>query len=66
MDLPNFHFCWLYVIYSETSAKKEVLIYHVCIASAIKMLKPDFPEMEMRPQVICLSLFLSFSILIII
>lgn len=64
MDLPNFHFCWLRVIYSKTPTKKEILICHVCIASTIKMLKPDFPEMEMRPEVICLSLV--FSILIII
>lgn len=64
MDLPNFHFSWLHVIYSQTPTKKEILICHVCIASPIKMLKPDFPEMEMRPEVICLSfffLFLAFS-----
>lgn len=66
MHLLNFHFCWLHVIYSETPAKKEILICHICIASTIKMLKPDFPEMVMRPEVICLSLFLTFSILIII
>lgn len=64
MNLPNFHFCWLHVIYSKTPTKKKILICHVCITSAIKMLKPDFPEMEMRPKVIYLSLF--FSILIII